>query len=92
MSKKAASDLAAYARSLAEGRTRNVALAAEAVTDSRAFTDSEALAASPPLIDLVATRSCRSARASSMARTITRFDGRTVTIATADARIVDACR
>ena len=56
MSKKVASDLAAWARSLAESRRRNVTLAAEAVLDSRAFTDREALAASPPLIDLVATR------------------------------------
>ena len=56
MSKKVASDLAAWARSLAESRRRNVALAAEAVLDSRAFTDREALAASPPLIDLVAER------------------------------------
>ena len=55
MSKKAASDLAAWARSLAESRKRNVTLAAEAVIDSRAFTDREALAASPPLINLVAT-------------------------------------
>ena len=55
MSKKVASDLAAWARSLAERRKRNVTLAAEAVTDSRAFTDSEALAAKPPLIDLVAS-------------------------------------
>src|SRR6185503_12302947 len=42
MSKKAASDTAAYARSLAEARGRNVALSAEAVLDSRAFTDHEA--------------------------------------------------
>ena len=37
--KKAASDVAAYARSLAEARHRNVRLAEEAVTQSRAFTD-----------------------------------------------------
>ena len=53
--KKAASDAAAYVRSLAEARGRNVPLAAEAVLESRAFTDREALQASPPLIDLVAT-------------------------------------
>ena len=38
-----------------KARGRNVMLAAEAVIDSRAFTDREALAATPPLIDLVAT-------------------------------------
>ena len=46
--KKAASDVAAYARSLAEARHRNVRLAEEAVTQSRAFTDGEARAAAPP--------------------------------------------
>ena len=46
MAEKAAADTAAYARTLAEARRRNVALAAEAVTESRAFTDHEALNAS----------------------------------------------
>jgi membrane-bound serine protease (ClpP class) len=44
LEKKAASDVAAYARSLAEARHRNVRLAEEAVTQSRAFTDGEARA------------------------------------------------
>jgi membrane-bound serine protease (ClpP class) len=88
MSKKIASDLAAWARSLAERRKRNVTLAAEAVTDSRAFTDSEALAAQPPLIDLVAT-DVPDLLKKIDGRTVARFDGRTVTIATAGARIVD---
>ena len=43
MSQKAASDAAAYARTLAEARGRNVMLAAAAVQESRAFTDLEAL-------------------------------------------------
>ena len=51
---KAASDVAAYARSLASRRARNVTLAEEAVTDSRSFTEQEALDADPPLIDLIA--------------------------------------
>jgi membrane-bound serine protease (ClpP class) len=55
MSEKAASDLAAYARTLAEARGRNVELAAAAVLESRAFTEHEALSATPPLIDLVAS-------------------------------------
>ena len=55
VSKKAASDVAAYARTLASGRGRNVPLSEQAVNDSRAFTESEALSAVPALIDLVAT-------------------------------------
>ena len=41
--KKAASDVAAYVRTLAEKRGRNVPLSEEAVNESRAFTDSEAI-------------------------------------------------
>src|SRR5215203_3095903 len=67
--RKAASDVAAYARSLAEARHRNVQLAEEAVTQSRAFTDAEALAAAPPLIDLVTT---------SVDDLVRKLDGRTV--------------
>ncbi len=52
---KAASDVAAYARSLASQRARNVTLSEEAVTESRSFTEGEALAADPPLIDLIAS-------------------------------------
>ena len=63
MAKKVTEDLAAYARTLATQRHRNVTLAAEAVTESRAFTEDEALAASPPLIDLVAAGPRRSAAA-----------------------------
>ena len=44
-SQKAAADAAAYARTLAEARGRNVMLAADAVLESRAFTDEEALKA-----------------------------------------------
>jgi len=53
-SKKAAADVAAYARTLASGRGRNAELAEQAVNDSRAFTENEALAASPALVDLIA--------------------------------------
>mgnify|MGYP003347616195 CR=1 FL=1 len=53
-SKKASADLAAYVRTLAKGRGRNIALSEEAVTQSRAFTDGEAHSASPPLVDVVA--------------------------------------
>jgi membrane-bound serine protease (ClpP class) len=88
MSKKVASDLAAWARSLAESRKRNVALAAEAVLDSRAFTDREALAATPPLIDFVAT-DVQALLQKLDGVSVTRFDGRAATISTAHARIVE---
>ena len=67
MAKKAAEDMAAYARTLANQRHRNVTLAAQAVIESRAFTEQEALNASPPLVDLVARRPRRSPAANSMA-------------------------
>lgn len=54
LEKKAVSDAAAYARSLAATRGRNEPLAAEAVTESRSFTHREALDASPPLADFSA--------------------------------------
>jgi len=83
LSKKAAEDAAAYARTLAEARGRNVTLAAEAVTTSRAFTDREALAASPPLINLVA-RDVDDLLRQLDGRSIMRFDGRTSTLETTD--------
>ena len=67
---KAASDVAAYARSLAAQRGRNVELAEQAVTESRSFTEQEALDADPPLIDLVA---------SDLDALLDRLDGREVT-------------
>ena len=54
MAKKMASDTAAYARTLATQRGRNVTLVEQAVTDSRSFTEQEAIAAAPPLIDIIA--------------------------------------
>jgi membrane-bound serine protease (ClpP class) len=84
--KKAASDTAAYVRSLAEARKRNVALAEQAVLESRAFTDTEAVHASPPLVDVVATDLGDLLRRLD-GRTITRFDGRSVTLQTRDADV-----
>ncbi|MGE0593694.1 MAG: nodulation protein NfeD [Vicinamibacterales bacterium] len=78
-SEKAAADTAAYVRSLADARGRNVALAAEAVTESRAFTEREALEAEPPLVDLVADDVDALLRALD-GRTIRRFDGTEVTL------------
>jgi len=86
LEKKAASDAAAYVRSLAEARHRNVKLAEAAVIESRAFTDGEALGAEPRLIDLVAT-SVEDLVNKLDGRTVTRFDGRSVTLHTHGARI-----
>jgi membrane-bound serine protease (ClpP class) len=84
--KKAASDVAAYARTLAERRRRNVALANEAVLESRSFTGEEALAADPPLIDLIVADE-RELIARLDGRTIRRFDGSETTIRLANARV-----
>ena len=86
MATKAAEDVAAYVRSLAEARKRNVGLAAEAVMKSRAFTDTEALGASPPLIDFVAQDVPDLLRKLD-GRTVRRFDGMTVDVRTANAII-----
>jgi membrane-bound serine protease (ClpP class) len=85
-SKKAASDAAAYVRSLAEARGRNVMLAAEAVLESRAFTDREALMTSPPLVEFSAANIEDLLRQLD-GRTIRRFDGRPATLRTANAEI-----
>lgn len=82
MSKKVTSDAAAYARTLASARGRNAVLAAEAVTESRSFTDREALDASPPLVDFGAADAADVLRKLD-GRTIKRMDGRTVTLRTA---------
>jgi membrane-bound serine protease (ClpP class) len=85
--KKATADVAAYARTLANKRHRNVALAEEAVNNSRAFTEEEALNASPPLIDLVVSGTPELLQRLD-GRTITRFDGATIVLKTADAQLV----
>jgi membrane-bound serine protease (ClpP class) len=87
MAKKAAADVAAYARTLANKRHRNVALAEEAVNNSRAFTEEEALNASPPLIDLVVSGTPELLRRLD-GRTVTRFDGATMVLKTAGAQVV----
>jgi membrane-bound serine protease (ClpP class) len=87
MAKKSAEDVAAYVRSLAGGRHRNVQLAEQAVTQSKAFTEEEAMMASPPLIDLIATDVPDLLRKLD-GRTVTRFDGGTVVLRTANAPVV----
>jgi membrane-bound serine protease (ClpP class) len=87
MAKKAAEDVAAYARTLASRRHRNATLAASAVMESRAFTDEEAIGVSPPLIDLVAADIPELLK-KLQGRTITRFDGSTLVLTTDGARVV----
>jgi membrane-bound serine protease (ClpP class) len=88
MAKKMASDVAAYARTLATQRKRNVSLVEQAVLESRSFTEQEALSASPPLIDLVANDVAELV-AKLDGRTITRFDGKTQTLHTAGSSSVN---
>jgi membrane-bound serine protease (ClpP class) len=85
--KKAVEDVAAYARTLASRRHRNVTLAEEAVNNSRAFTDEEARSATPPLVDLVAS-DISDLLHKLDGRTITRFDGTPVVLKTASARVI----
>ena len=86
LAEKAASDVAAYARSLASQRQRNVDLAEKAVTESQSFTEKEALATDPPLIDLIAS-SLDDLLAQLDEREIARWNGETEVLHTADARI-----
>ena len=86
VSEKAASDVAAFARSLATQRNRNIEFAEQAVIESRAFTEDEAAEAEPPLIDIV-TSDLDSLLEVLDGRLITRFDGREVRLRTADARV-----
>ncbi len=86
MSKKMASDTAAYARTLATQRGRNVPLTEQAVNDSRSFTEQEAIGAAPPLIDLVAADVTDLLKKLD-GRTIKRFDGSSVTLALAGAEV-----
>jgi len=86
-SKKAAEDMAAYVRTIAAKRGRNGQLAEQAVLQSKAFTEGEALKAVPPLVDLVAANPDDLLKALD-GRVVTRFDGRTTTLRTALANVV----
>ena len=90
MAKKMASDTAAYARTLATQRGRNVTLVEQAVTESRSFTEQEAMTATPPLIDIVASDVGDLIKKLD-GRTIKRFNGTTATLAlgNADVRTVE---
>ena len=84
MARKMASDVAGYARTIAQQRHRNVSLVELAVTESRTFTEQEALASSPPLIDLVAT-DVPDLLKKLDGRAVARFDGRRTVLRTAGA-------
>jgi membrane-bound serine protease (ClpP class) len=86
MAKKAASDTAAYARTLATQRGHNVALVEQAVLESRSFTEQEALNASPPLIDLIASDEADLVKKLD-GRQIKRFNGTTVTLKLTDSQV-----
>ena len=84
--KRAASDVAAFARTLAGQRGRNVALAEQAVNDSRAFTDEEARTATPPLADVTA-RDLDDLLRQLDGREVRRFDKASIVLRTAGARV-----
>jgi membrane-bound serine protease (ClpP class) len=77
MSKKASSDAAAYIRSKAARRGRNVEMAEKAVLESKSFTEKEALDAK--LIDLI-VKDVPELLRELEGREVTRFDGTKVTL------------
>jgi membrane-bound serine protease (ClpP class) len=79
MSKKVTSDAAAYIRGKAERRGRNAELAEKAVTESRSFTEKEALESK--LVDLIA-RDVPDLLEKLHGREIKRFDGSQARLAT----------
>jgi membrane-bound serine protease (ClpP class) len=86
MAKKMASDTAAYARTLAAQRGRNVSLVEQGVTESRSFTEQEASTAAPPLVDLIASDVADLIRKLD-GRSVRRFDGSTITLKLANASV-----
>lgn len=86
MAKKMASDAAAYARTIAEQRHRNVQLVEQAVTESRSYTEQEASEAKPPLVEIIANDLPDLLRKLD-GREIARFDGSKIVLHTSGARI-----
>lgn len=86
MKEKVENDLAAFMRSFAAKRGRNVEVAESAVRQSKSFTDQEAL--QQHLIDYVAKDPADLLKQVD-GKTITRFDGRTAVLHTAGAKIID---
>lgn len=85
MKQKLENDTSAFLRSFVSRRGRNVAAAQDAVLNSKSYTEREALQLH--LIDLIAP-SDRALLDSLDGRTITRFDGSTVTLHTRGAALV----
>ena len=88
LAKKMTSDVAGYARTLAAQRHRNVELVEKAVTESRTFTEQEAIGAKPALVDLIANDVPDLLRQLD-GRTVTRFNGHVETLRTQPARVED---
>jgi len=84
MKEKVTNDAAAYMRSICTRRGRNAAVAESAVRESKSFTEKEAL--DQHLVDLIAPSETDLLRALD-GRTVTRFNGETVTLHTAGATI-----
>jgi len=87
--KKATSDLAALARSIAEHRGRNVEACDKAVISAESFTDSAAAKAG--IVDLVAKDRSDFLRQLD-GRKVKRFDGQDTTLALAGASIIEPVR
>ncbi len=85
MKEKLENDTAAFLRSFASRRGRNVAAAEDAVRNSKSYSDTEAL--NLKLIDLIAPDDASLLRQLD-GRTIKRFDGTTLTLHLANATIV----
>src|ERR1700689_638267 len=86
MHKKITNEATAYLRSYVEKRNRNPDLAATAVTDAKAFSAKEAL--DGKLVDFIAN-SPEDLLAKLDGRTVTRFDGSSVTLALSHPRFTD---
>ena len=86
MKEKVENDAAAYLRSICEKRGRNAAVAETAVRQSKSFTEREAL--DQHLIEQIANNE-QDLLSKLDGRTITRFDGSTVTLHTAGASVSD---
>jgi membrane-bound serine protease (ClpP class) len=86
LSKKVESDAAAYIRSIAAKRGRNVELAEKGVVESQSWTEKEALDAG--LIDYVAGNEAELLEELD-GTTVTRFDGSEVVVHTQDATVVE---
>src|SRR5438067_3261658 len=84
MKVKLENDAAAFMRSIAQKRGRNVAIAESAVRESKSFTDQEAL--SQKLIDYIAADTPALLRAIDN-KPLRRFDGTTVTLHVANKKI-----